>query len=141
MRQRNQGEREGGERERRNTRGGRLGHTRGTDGARQWSHVGRQDSQGPRGSAYVALGPGALANGAEPPVAMRPGRHVVLRPSPRWRIREEWVRTSSPDKSRINKYKLVTGPESAWPGQDVHRRYPDPEELHLEEIKEEIRES
>ena len=44
-------------------------------------------------------------------------------PSPRWRVREEWIRASSPDKARVMKYKLVTGPESALPGQDVHPGY------------------
>ena len=43
--------------------------------------------------------------------------------SPRWRIREEWARASSTERESILKYKLVMGPDSAFPGQDVHLRY------------------
>ena len=41
-------------------------------------------------------------------------------PSPRWRIREEWARASLSDRDSIMKYKLVMGPDSSLPGQDVH---------------------
>ena len=41
-------------------------------------------------------------------------------PSPRWRIREEWARASSPERNNIMKYKLVMGPDSSLPGYDLH---------------------
>ena len=41
-------------------------------------------------------------------------------PSPRWRIREEWANASVEDREGIMKYKLVMGPDSAFPGYDVH---------------------
>ena len=44
-------------------------------------------------------------------------------PSPRWRIREEWARASSTERDGIMKYKLVMGPDSAFPGQAVHPPY------------------
>ena len=44
-------------------------------------------------------------------------------PSLRWRIREEWARASSTERDSILKYKLVMGPDSAFPGQAVHPRY------------------
>ena len=56
--------------------------------------------------------------------------------SPRWRIWDECVWALSPNKNRINKYKLVMGPESAWPGQDVYQRYSELEERDKEEARE-----
>ena len=44
-------------------------------------------------------------------------------PSPRWRIREEWARASSTERDGILKYKLVMGPDSSLPGQDIHPCY------------------
>ena len=44
-------------------------------------------------------------------------------PSPRWRIREEWARASSTERDSIVKYKLVMGPDSAFPGRAVHPCY------------------
>ena len=41
-------------------------------------------------------------------------------PSPRWRIQEEWAKASSTERDGILKYKLVRGPGSSLPGQDVH---------------------
>ena len=41
-------------------------------------------------------------------------------PSPRWRVREEWTRASSAERASIMKYKLVMGPDSAFPGWNVH---------------------
>ena len=46
-------------------------------------------------------------------------------PSPRWRIREEWARASSPERNHIMKNKLVMGPDSALHGHDVPLRYGD----------------
>ena len=41
-------------------------------------------------------------------------------PSPRWRVREEWINASAAKRDTILKYKLVMGPGSASPGLDVH---------------------
>ena len=40
--------------------------------------------------------------------------------SPRWRVREEWANASIEDRDGIMKYKLVMGPDSAFPSFDVH---------------------
>ena len=41
-------------------------------------------------------------------------------PRPRWRIREEWTNASTEEHEGIMKYKLVMGPDSAFPGINVH---------------------
>ena len=41
-------------------------------------------------------------------------------PSPRWRVCEEWANASIEERDSIMKYKLVMGPDSAFPGYDVH---------------------
>ena len=40
--------------------------------------------------------------------------------SPRWRVREEWANASAEDREGIMKYKLVMGPDSAFPGISIH---------------------
>ena len=74
-------------------------------------------------------------------VEMRPGGHMVPGPQPKVEDPRGVGPRTSPEKSQISKYKLVTGPESTWPGQDVHGRYPGPEEPPTENTEEEIRES
>ena len=53
-------------------------------------------------------------------------------PSPRWRVREEWANASIEERDGIMKYKLVMGPDSAFPGYDVHPQRQEEDSTNLE---------
>ena len=45
---------------------------------------------------------------------------MAERPQPRWRVREEWTNATAEEREGIMKYKLVMGPDRAFPGVNVH---------------------